>query len=161
MYKQLVERSGEAKAMIFCNLVAIFAISLQLVELKVGYLLIGRVIQGVVIGILSCILPLYLNSIAPIPISGKICSLNQIMICLGVITAYLVGFFIPEDKDDEVLWRLVVGFPILPSLVSIVGFMWLFPFDNLERHLEKGEDEPLQKYLRLVYKNATVEDIRR
>ena len=95
MYKQLVARAGEARAMVLCNLVAIAAIMIQLVELRVGYLLLGRVVQGAVIGILSCILPLYLNSIAPIPISGKICSLNQIMICLGVIAAYLVGFFIP------------------------------------------------------------------
>jgi SP family sugar:H+ symporter-like MFS transporter len=131
MYKQLVARLGEAKSMVICNLVAIAAVMIQLVELRVGYLLVGRVIQGSVIGILSCILPLYLNSIAPIPISGKICSLNQIMICLGVIAAYLVGFFIPEDKEDELLWRLVVGFPILPSLICIVGFMWLFPFDSL------------------------------
>jgi MFS family permease len=98
MYKSFSEQLGEARAMVYCNCIIIFSVCLQLIELKIVYLIAGRVILGVVIGIMSSILPLYLNSISPLAISGKICSLNQIMICLGVICAYLMGFLVTESE---------------------------------------------------------------
>jgi MFS family permease len=84
---------------------------------------------------MSSILPLYLNSIAPLSISGKIGSMNQVLTCLGVITAYALGFIITEDKNDQIRWRILIGFPILPCLLSIVSLKWLFPYDRLERHI--------------------------
>ena len=80
---------------------------------------------------MTSIVPLYLNSIAPLSISGKICSLNQIMTCFGVIAAYLLGFAIIENEGDEITWRLLIGFPILPCLISIVGFKFIYPFDRI------------------------------
>jgi len=94
MYNKLTNRYGEAKTMVLCHLVIIISISIQLVELSFTYLMIGRILLGIVIGILSSILPLYLNSISPLNISGKIGSMNQILTCCGVITAYLFGYLI-------------------------------------------------------------------
>ena len=51
-------------------------------------------------GIQASILPLYLNSLAPVSVSGKIGSMNQLLTCYGVITAYVLGFLINQDKDD-------------------------------------------------------------
>jgi len=56
--------------------------------------MIGRILLGIVLGIMSSILPLYLNSVSPVKISGKIGSLNQLLTCLGVITAYSFGYLI-------------------------------------------------------------------
>lgn len=80
--------------MINCHLVIVASVCIQLVELNVLYLVLGRIVLGLVIGVMASILPLYLNSIAPLSISGKICTLNQIMTCLGVMAAYLLGFII-------------------------------------------------------------------
>lgn len=76
---------------------------------------------GIVIGILASIIPLYLNSISPLSISGKICSLNQILTCLGVTAAYLLGFIIIDDQEDQIRWRLMIGFPIIPCVLTIIG----------------------------------------
>jgi MFS family permease len=100
MYNSLANRYGEARAMIRCNVIIIVSICLQLIDLKFTYLLSGRLLLGFVVGIMSSILPLYLNSIAPLSISGKIGSMNQVLTCLGVITAYSLGFIITEDKND-------------------------------------------------------------
>jgi hypothetical protein len=54
----------------------------------------------------------------------------------------------------------MVGFPILPCLLSILGFKRFFPFDRIERHIEQGEDQVVKKYLNLVYSNASLADIR-
>jgi len=94
MYNSLANKYGEAKAMIKCNMLVIVAISLQLIDLKFTYLMAGRLLLGFIIGIMSSILPLYLNSIAPLSISGKIGSMNQLLTSFGVITAYSFGFLI-------------------------------------------------------------------
>ena len=138
MYKSFAERFGEAKAMIYCNVAIIASVSLQLLELRVAYLIAGRIMLGIVIGILASIVPLYLNSLSPLSVSGKICSLNQILTCLGVAAAYLLGFIISDDRDDQIRWRLMIGFPILSCVLTIVGLKCFFPFDRLERHIERN-----------------------
>lgn len=125
--------------MIRCYLTVIAAVSLQMVDLKLTFLLSSRLILGIIIGLQASILPLYLNSIAPVSISGKMGSMNQLLTCYGVILAYALGFIIDQDKDDEIRWRILVGFPIIPSLLSIVSLKWIFPYDSLERHLQLNE----------------------
>jgi len=96
----MANRFGEAQAFVRCSLGIIIAVALQLISLEWTYLIIGRLMLGIVIGVLISILPLYLNSISPLSISGKIGSLNQVMTCMGVIFAYLLGFLITDDRDD-------------------------------------------------------------
>lgn len=86
--------------MIRCYLTVIGAVSLQMIDLQLTFLLSSRLILGIIIGLQASILPLYLNSIAPVSISGKMGSLNQLLTCYGVIFAYALGFIIDQDKDD-------------------------------------------------------------
>jgi hypothetical protein len=60
------------------------------------------------------------------------------MTCVGVIIAYLMGFILTDDRNDQIRWRLMIGIPIIPCLLSIIGFKFYFQFDRLERHLEKN-----------------------
>ena len=122
---------GERGAMIRCYIVIILAISVQLIELNATFLFPSRLIYGVIVGIQASILPLYLNSLAPVSVSGKIGSMNQLLTCYGVITAYALGFLINQDKNDEIRWRILVGFPMVPSILSMISLKWFFPFDTL------------------------------
>lgn len=160
LYKSLIEKYGERGAMIRCYLTIIAAVGVQMIDLQLTFLLSSRLILGIMAGIQASILPLYLNSIAPVSISGKIGSMNQLLTCYGVIFAYCLGFMIDQDdKDDEIRWRILVGFPILPCILSIFSLKWLFPYDSLERHIERNEVDKVQEYASRMYVNATVEDI--
>jgi len=116
--------------------VIIAAVCVQLIDLQLAFLLGSRLVLGIVVGIQASILPLYLNSLAPVSVSGKIGSMNQLLTCYGVITAYSLGFLIGQDKEDELWWRVVVGCPIVPCIISIISLTWLFPYNCIERHLE-------------------------
>ena len=122
-----------------CYFVIIIAVLIQLIDLRFAFLLASRLLLGIVTGIQASILPLYLNSVSPVSMSGKIGSLNQLLTCYGVVVAYFLGFFVQETKEDEFYWRMLVGFPILPSLVGIVSLKWIFPYDSIERHISRNE----------------------
>lgn len=146
--------------MIKCYLVIMATIAVQLIDLRLSYLLGSRLVMGLIIGIQASILPLYLNSLSPVSVSGKLGSMNQLLTCYGVITAYSLGFLVGQDRDDQVMWRVLVGLPIIPSLLSIISLQWLFPYDSLERHIAKDETKAILQYCERVYSNAEVEDIR-
>jgi MFS family permease len=58
---------------------------------------IARFFFGIASGLSASVLPIYLNSISPIQIRGKIGTINQIMIGLGMIFAYLINFILVQD----------------------------------------------------------------
>ena len=55
-------------------------------------LAIGRVVVGVAIGIASFTAPLYISEVSPPAIRGKLVSLNQLMITLGIVVSYLADY---------------------------------------------------------------------
>ena len=105
--------------MIRCYLTLIAAVCVQMIDLELVFLMGSRLILGIVNGLQASILPLYLNSLSPVSVSGKMGSMNQLLTCYGVIFAYALGFIIDQDdKDDEIRWRILVGFPIIPCVTS-------------------------------------------
>lgn len=73
---------------------------LQLTVLRFEVLAVSRFFVGILLGISTAIIPVYLNSIAPPSISGKLGTYNQVMQTLGVLGAYSVGTIISDDPSD-------------------------------------------------------------
>ena len=84
-------------------------------------------------GISTGIIPVYLNSISPKTISGQIGSYNQLSIVSGIMFAYLMGYIINDEKqNDEIRWRIYLGIPTLPLLGRIFILQYLYPFNSIE-----------------------------
>lgn len=58
-------------------------------------LIISRLITGVVIGINSAIVPIFIKEISPTALSGRTGSMNQGFINLGIIVSQLFGLGFP------------------------------------------------------------------
>src|SRR5689334_6252582 len=58
---------------------------------SVGVLLAARLVLGLAVGAAALVVPLYLSEIAPTELRGRISSLNQLMITVGILSAYLVN----------------------------------------------------------------------
>ena len=82
---------GERRGLFFIDLFAAITILAQLVVLRYEVLAAARLVLGVLLGISTAIIPVYLNSIAPVSISGKIGTFNQVFQTLGVLFAYVLG----------------------------------------------------------------------
>jgi MFS family permease len=57
---------------------------------SVGVLILFRVVLGLAVWAATLIVPLYLSEIAPTEIRGAISSLNQLMITVGILAAFVV-----------------------------------------------------------------------
>ncbi|MER7396515.1 sugar porter family MFS transporter [Streptomyces sp. NPDC000151] len=84
--------------------------------------LIGaRFVLGLAIGTASLAVPAYIAEIAPKESRGKLVSLNQLMITVGIFVSYLVGYAF----DDSHGWRWMLGLGAVPSLLMFAGVLRL------------------------------------
>ena len=82
-------------------------------------LIAGRLLVGIGIGITSMLTPLYLAETAPPARRGGLVSLNQLMITVGILVSYLVGYLLSEGGN----WRWMLGLGGLPGIVLFLGML--------------------------------------
>jgi MFS family permease len=106
-----------AKTLFQLNAV-IFILSLILQALASSslLLLLGRFILGLAIGISLVQIPKYLAEIAPIPIRGRYLTIFQLSITLGILSGYLVSFFIAPFSN----WRLLLVSALPLALLQLL-----------------------------------------
>jgi len=80
-------------------------------------LVIGRLVIGLAIGFASGTAPVYVSEIAPPELRGRLVSLFQLSVTVGILTAYLVGLAF-ESIDG---WRWMLGLGAVPGLLLGVG----------------------------------------
>ncbi|UOQ45148.1 sugar porter family MFS transporter [Halobacillus salinarum] len=84
-------------------------------------LVIGRVILGLAVGGSTAIVPVYLSEMAPTRSRGALSSLNQLMITIGILIAYLVNYaFAPIDG-----WRWMLGLASVPAILLMIGVLFM------------------------------------
>ncbi|KAK3818949.1 MAG: glucose transporter [Benniella sp.] len=99
---------------------------IQCAAVNVGMLVVGRVVNGVAVGLCSMIVPVYQAEIAPKNIRGRIVSLQQWAITWGILIQYFIQYgcsFI----DSEAAFRIPWGVQVVPGIILLSG-MTLFPF---------------------------------
>ena len=103
---------------------------------SVGFIIFGRFLLGLGVGLASMIVPLYIAEIAPADRRGALVSLNQLMITIGILLSYIVGvIFAPIEG-----WRYMFGVALVPALILGIGmFMlpesprWLFEHGQMDK----------------------------
>lgn len=68
--------------------------------------LIVRFIGGIAIGIASGLSPMYIGEISPAEVRGKLVSLNQLAIVVGILGAQIVNWALVSDDEA---WNLAMG----------------------------------------------------
>ncbi|KAF8150613.1 general substrate transporter [Crassisporium funariophilum] len=119
-------------------LFAIWGGAMQSGASNVATLLVGRIIGGLAIGILSMTVPLYNTEIAPPKIRGFLVGLTQQMLGIGFIVANWVGYGSSFIKSD-VSWRMPLGLQLVPAALLFFGTHFL-PYSP-RWLLEVGRDE--------------------
>jgi sugar porter (SP) family MFS transporter len=86
------------------------------------WVLIGfRFVIGLGVGSAALIVPLYLSEVARTKVRGAIASLDQLMIVVGILVAFLVNAALASSGE----WRWMVGLAAVPSVVLLVGMLFM------------------------------------
>ncbi|SEF85070.1 MFS transporter, sugar porter (SP) family [Saccharopolyspora kobensis] len=115
-------------------------------------LMVARVVLGLAVGSASATVPIYLSEIAPTAIRGRVLTLNQLMITIGILSAYVVNvIFSPAGA-----WRWMLGMGAIPALVLVAAGLGLVP-ESARWLLDKGRRDEAKRTIMLVTDEATAE----
>lgn len=109
-----------------------FAVSSLGIMIPMGltWFIFFRFIGGVGIGIASMLAPMYISEIAPANIRGRLISIYQLGIVIGILLIYFVNAAIAGLYDEawnvDHGWRWMFGSGIIPSIV-FVGLLLIVP----------------------------------
>lgn len=89
---------------------------------------IARFVGGVGIGVASALAPMYIAEVSPAQIRGRMVSLNQMTIVLGILTAQVVNLFLARDTavaesqawNVEWGWRWMFWAETLPAALFLL-----------------------------------------
>jgi SP family sugar:H+ symporter-like MFS transporter len=154
----LSDRLGRRRLIIAAGVIFTLGSLLAAVSPTVGVLLAARFILGLAVGCAALVVPLYLSEIAPTEIRGAISSLNQLMIVGGILVAFLVNAVLASSEA----WRVMVGLAVVPSLVLLIGMIWMPETPRFLVHA--GEEDDAREVLEEVRDDGheeELEDIRR
>ncbi|MBQ8486390.1 MAG: sugar porter family MFS transporter [Prevotella sp.] len=130
---------------------------------------IARFVGGVGIGVASALAPMYIAEVSPAEIRGRMVSLNQMTIVLGILGAQIVNMLLARDTSvaEEMAWNVEWGWrwmfwaETLPAALFLVMSFFIpespvFLKMRGERSVVRGEripgaaDKPLTSYLSLL-----------
>jgi len=106
---------GRRKLIIAASI--IFLIGVSMVGFANDYLplLSGRLIQGIGIGIITIVIPLYLAEAVPAEIRGKALCAFQLLLTAGILLASLIGWFLTPSGN----WRGMFFSALVPGILLL------------------------------------------
>ncbi len=85
-------------------------------------LYIYRFILGLSIGVASFAAPSYISEIAPAHLRGRLVSLFQLSIVVGILATYIVNYLAASSNDP---WRHMFLIGVYPAIILLVGLFFL------------------------------------
>ncbi len=154
----LSDKLGRKKLLVLAALIfAVTSLGNALAE-NFAVFIAWRIFGGVAIGLASSLSPMYISEIAPAQMRGKLVSINQLTIVIGILLAQVINWSLvknlPAGASDEFIrnswfgqqgWRWMFGLTAAPSILFFIG---MFAVPESPRWLAKnGKPESAKKIL--------------
>ena len=122
----LSDRFGRKKLLILAAI--LFTLSAVGTGLAYSFtsFIVFRLLGGVGIGLASNLSPMYIAEVSPAKIRGKMVSLNQLAIVIGIVVAQVVNWFIARNLSTD-----LEGTTLLNSWYGQIGWRWMFASETL------------------------------
>lgn len=115
---RLADRHGRRPVLIAAAVVFGVGAVLAALAPSAALLTVARVVLGLGIGIASNLVPVFIAEVAPARQRGRLIGLNQLMITLGIVLAYLAGYALADVVHG---WRWMFGLAVAPALLFGIG----------------------------------------
>lgn len=90
-------------------------------------LVVWRMLAGIGIGLTSLITPLYIAEMAPPEVRGKLVSVNQLAITIGIFIVYFINAAIASGSSQawnvNSGWRWMMGVGVIPSALFLLALI--------------------------------------
>ncbi|MEU2069278.1 sugar porter family MFS transporter [Streptomyces anulatus] len=151
---RLSESLGRRKAL--GTIGVVFVIGTAVVSTANGYatLMAGRVILGLAVGAASATVPVYLSEISPTKIRGRLLTMNQLMITLGILIAYLVNLAFSSSE----MWRAMFAVGAVPAVLMVAATLWFLP-ESPQWLISHGQADRARRGIASVTDEATADEL--
>ena len=115
-----------------------FTVSALWTAFATGYwsFVTARILGGVGIGLASNVSPIYIAEVSPPEMRGRLVSLNQLTIVLGIIFAQLVNYAVFRMATPEISWRVMFGAETVPAALFLVLSFFIPESPRWKRRVE-------------------------
>lgn len=157
---KLSDRYGRKTVMILsASLFFISAIGCMLAT-SASLLISFRLIGGLGIGVASMVCPLYIAEFSPSSFRGRMVTLYQLAITLGIVAAYFTNAYLVKVSLAETfggwlhytitkdVWRSMIGIGVIPAFIFLI-FLFLVP-ESPRWLLVNGKEDEALKYLQKI-----------
>jgi sugar porter (SP) family MFS transporter len=107
-------------------------------------LVIGRLLVGFGVGVASVAAPLYAAELAPARLRGRMVSLYQLAITMGIFVAYFADYLLINGNQ----WRVMLGISAVPAVLLILA-IWPLP-DSPRWYVKMGRHDAARDALHKV-----------
>lgn len=138
----LTDRFGRKLPLIIAA--AIFMLSSVLMGWAPTYslLIFWRIVAGIGVGAASMLSPLYIAEVSPAATRGRMVSINQLTIVIGILLAYFSNYLL-ADMENNWRWMFTSG-----SVPSVLFFLCVFLVPESPRWLlSKGKTDQAKNVL--------------
>jgi len=104
-----------------------------------------RILGGIAVGGASVLAPMYIAEVSPAHLRGRMVSINQLTIVMGISLAYYSNFFLLETGENA--WRWMLAAEAVPSILFFAALFIVPESPRLlvARNDEKGALKVLEK----------------
>jgi MFS transporter, SP family, galactose:H+ symporter len=149
---RLTDYLGRKRINIFTATVFMLGSVVTAMAQNPSWLIAGRLLLGIAVGVASFSVPLYIAEIAPAAKRGRLVSFFQLAITIGILISYLCGYFFSGANDG---WRMMFWAGVIPALVLLLG-MFFLP-ESPRWLITNGRDDEALLVLQKVEDDANVQ----
>jgi sugar porter (SP) family MFS transporter len=140
----LSDRYGRKKALFFSAVLFTLSTIFTAGSPNLTVFNIFRLVGGLGIGLASIVCPMYIAEVAPSSIRGRLVTINQFAICIGLFSAIIVSYFMSFGLG----WRWMFASQGIPILFFVSG-MYLIP-ESPRWLIKKNRNEEAYRILERI-----------
>jgi MFS family permease len=110
---------GRKPAIIFSDMLLMLGPALLWGSTSMKYLLVGRLLIGLGVGISIMASTIFLTESAPTKVRGAMVSCYHIMVALGIVLSFATGLLFTK-------WNLMFGLAIVPAFLQMLLIVFFF-----------------------------------
>ena len=115
-------------------------------------LIFWRIIAGIGVGAASMLSPLYIAEVSPAAIRGRMVSINQLTVVIGILLAYFSNYVLADLENN---WRWMFSSGAVPAVLFFI-FVFFVP-ESPRWLLSKGRIDQAKKVLAKISSSSDVD----